>query len=32
LFKKGNKYDISYYRGIAKLSYISKLFEKMITC
>jgi len=32
LFKKGNKSDISNYRGIAKLSSIPKLFEKIITC
>jgi len=32
LLKKGNKSDISNYRGIAKLSSIPKLFEKIITC
>lgn len=31
LFKSGNKSNISNYRGIAKLSTIPKLFEKLIT-
>lgn len=31
LFKSGNKSDIKNYRGIAKLSIIPKLFEKIIT-
>lgn len=31
LFKSGNKSDISNYRGIAKLSIIPKLFEKIVT-
>jgi len=32
LLKKGNQSDISNYRGIAKLSSIPKLFEKIVTC
>lgn len=31
LFKSGNKSDIANYRGIAKLSIIPKIFEKIIT-
>ena len=31
LFKNGNKSDVANYRGIAKLSVIPKLFEKLIT-